>query len=98
MASGEIAATPKVPEGLATPVGASGVESGSVVLPCSFRTVELYQRRKSVGNPCVLALAGGWLESVSFFTGIRALVVLVGRFYLMWIRLAPRNSTLNIHA
>jgi hypothetical protein len=55
-------------------------------------------KARALGSNLIGALIGGLLESVSFVTGIRALVILVGLFYLMAILLRPRNSTLNIPA
>ncbi len=55
-------------------------------------------KARVLGSNLIGALIGGLLESLSFVTGIRALIILVGLFYLMAILLRPRNSTLNIPA
>jgi SAM-dependent methyltransferase len=46
-------------------------------------------RARALGSNLIGALVGGLLESVSFITGIRALVILVGLFYLFAILRRP---------
>jgi hypothetical protein len=46
-------------------------------------------RARALGSNLIGALVGGLLESVSFVTGIRALVILVGVFYLFAILRRP---------
>jgi hypothetical protein len=46
-------------------------------------------KARALGSNLIGALAGGLLESLSFVTGIRALVVLVGLFYLIAILRRP---------
>ncbi len=46
-------------------------------------------KARALGSNLIGALVGGLLESVSFITGIRALVVLVGLFYLIAILRKP---------
>jgi spermidine synthase len=46
-------------------------------------------KARALGSNLIGALVGGLLESVSFVTGIRALVVLVGLFYLVAILRRP---------
>jgi hypothetical protein len=46
-------------------------------------------KARALGSNLIGALVGGLLESVSFVTGIRALVVLVGIFYLFAILRRP---------
>jgi spermidine synthase len=48
-------------------------------------------KARALGSNLLGALVGGLLESVSFVTGIRALVILVGVFYLIAILRAPRQ-------
>jgi spermidine synthase len=48
-------------------------------------------RPRALGANLVGALAGGLLESVSFLTGTRALVVLVGLFYLLAVLSRPKS-------
>ena len=55
-------------------------------------------KARALGSNLIGSLIGGLLESLSFVTGIRALIILVGLFYLIAILLRPRNSTLNIPA
>jgi len=47
-------------------------------------------RSQALGSNLIGALVGGLLESLSFVTGIRALVLLVGLFYALAIWLRPR--------
>jgi len=49
-------------------------------------------KARALGSNLLGALIGGLLESVSFITGIRALVILVGLFYLVALRLRPSAS------
>ena len=49
-------------------------------------------KARALGSNLLGALVGGLLESVSFITGIRALVILVGLFYLVALRLRPSAS------
>lgn len=46
-------------------------------------------KSRALGSNLIGALVGGLLESLSFVTGIRALVILVGLFYLIAILLRP---------
>jgi hypothetical protein len=46
-------------------------------------------RARALGSNLIGALVGGLLESLSFVTGIRALVILVGAFYLWAVRSRP---------
>jgi hypothetical protein len=46
-------------------------------------------KARALGSNLIGALAGGLLESLSFVTGIRALVILVGAFYLIAILRRP---------
>jgi hypothetical protein len=46
-------------------------------------------KARALGSNLIGALAGGLLESVSFVTGIRSLVILVGLFYLIAILRRP---------
>ncbi len=46
-------------------------------------------KARALGSNLIGALVGGLLESVSFVTGIRALVILVGLFYLVAILRRP---------
>jgi SAM-dependent methyltransferase len=46
-------------------------------------------KARALGSNLIGALVGGLLESVSFVTGIRALVILVGLFYLLAILRQP---------
>ena len=46
-------------------------------------------KAQALGSNLIGALVGGLLESLSFVTGIRALVVLVGLFYLLAIWRRP---------
>jgi hypothetical protein len=46
-------------------------------------------KTRALGSNLIGALVGGLLESLSFVTGIRALVVLVGLFYLVAILRRP---------
>jgi len=55
-------------------------------------------KARALGSNLLGALIGGLLESLSFVTGIRALIILVGPFYLVAILLTPRNSTSNVPA
>jgi hypothetical protein len=47
-------------------------------------------KSRALGSNLIGALVGGLLESVSFVTGIRSLVILVGLFYALALWLAPR--------
>jgi hypothetical protein len=46
-------------------------------------------KSQALGSNLIGALVGGLLESISFVTGIRALVVLVGILYVLALRLRP---------
>ena len=46
-------------------------------------------KARALGSNLIGALVGGLLESLSFVTGIRALVVLVGLFYLFALLRRP---------
>jgi hypothetical protein len=48
-------------------------------------------KARALGSNLIGALVGGLLESLSFVTGLRALVLLVGVFYViaLWLRPAP---------
>lgn len=46
-------------------------------------------KSQALGSNLIGALVGGLLESISFVTGIRALIILVGIFYLLALRLRP---------
>jgi hypothetical protein len=48
-------------------------------------------KSQALGSNLVGALVGGLLESLSFVTGIRALVLLVGLFYILALWLRPRT-------
>jgi len=50
-------------------------------------------KSQALGSNLIGALIGGLLESVSFMTGIRALVVLVGVFYAIALWLRPSLAT-----
>jgi spermidine synthase len=50
-------------------------------------------KSQALGSNLIGALIGGLLESVSFMTGIRALVILVGVFYAMALWLRPSLAT-----
>jgi hypothetical protein len=50
-------------------------------------------KSQALGSNLIGALIGGLLESVSFMTGIRALVVLVGVFYAIALWLRPSFAT-----
>jgi hypothetical protein len=47
-------------------------------------------KSRALGSNLIGALVGGLLESVSFVTGIRALVLLVGAFYVFALLVRPR--------
>jgi len=49
-------------------------------------------KSQALGSNLIGALVGGLLESVSFVTGIRALVLLVGAFYVLALWLRPRTA------
>ena len=51
-------------------------------------------KSRALGSNLIGALVGGLLESLSFVTGIRALVILVGLFYLIAILLRPAPTAL----
>lgn len=51
--------------------------------------VEIDPRIYALGSNLIGTLVGGLLESLSFVTGIRALVILVGLFYLIAILRRP---------
>jgi hypothetical protein len=52
-------------------------------------------KARALGSNLIGALVGGLLESLSFVTGIRALVILVGLFYLLalWVRPSSARAT-----
>ena len=50
-------------------------------------------KSRALGSNLIGALVGGLLESLSFVTGIRALVILVGLFYLIAILRRPAPTT-----
>ena len=52
-------------------------------------------KSQALGSNLIGALVGGLLESVSFVTGIRALVVLVGLFYVLALWLRPRTVAMQ---
>jgi SAM-dependent methyltransferase len=62
---------------------------GGLIFIQSFATCP--DKARALGSNLLGALVGGLLESVSFVTGIRALVILVGVFYLIAILGAPRQ-------
>jgi hypothetical protein len=47
-------------------------------------------KSRALGSSLIGALVGGLLESLSFVTGLRALVLLVGAFYLLALLVRPR--------
>jgi len=51
-------------------------------------------KSRALGSNLIGALVGGLLESVSFISGIRALIVLVGLFYAaaLWLRPAKQGA------
>jgi predicted lipid-binding transport protein (Tim44 family) len=48
-------------------------------------------KARALGSNLIGALIGGLLESLSFVTGVRALVILVGLFYLIAILRRPAS-------
>jgi hypothetical protein len=50
-------------------------------------------KSRALGSNLIGALVGGLLESLSFITGIRALIILVDLFYLMAIWRRPIASS-----
>jgi hypothetical protein len=50
-------------------------------------------KARALGSNLIGALVGGLLESLSFVTGIRALVILVGLFY--WIAILRRPAAVR---
>ncbi|MGO9244412.1 MAG: spermidine synthase [Verrucomicrobiia bacterium] len=72
------------------------VASGFLTAPVFFAGLIFIQsfaactdKARALGSNLIGALVGGLLESVSFVTGIRALVILVGAFYLFAILRRP---------
>jgi hypothetical protein len=52
-------------------------------------------KARALGSNLIGALVGGLLESLSFVTGIRALVILVGLFYLIAILRRPTEFNIE---
>ena len=50
-------------------------------------------KSRALGSNLIGALVGGLLESLSFVAGIRALVLLVGLFYLVAVYLRPARES-----
>ena len=76
------------------------VASGFLTAPVFFAGLIFIQsfatctdKARALGSNLIGALAGGLLESVSFVTGIRALVILVGVFY--WIAILRRPAAVR---
>jgi hypothetical protein len=55
-------------------------------------------KSRALGSNLIGALVGGLLESLSFVTGIRALVLLVALFYVIAIALRPAKTSGNLSA
>jgi hypothetical protein len=55
-------------------------------------------KSRALGSNLIGALVGGLLESLSFVTGVRALVILVGLFYLIAILRRPAPTGLAVPA
>jgi hypothetical protein len=53
---------------------------------------------RALGANLLGALAGALLQSVSFLTGIRFLLVLVAAFYLAALTTAPREKRATVRA
>ncbi len=51
-------------------------------------------KARALGSNLIGALLGGLLESLSFITGIRALILLVGLFYLVAVLACPNRTRL----
>ena len=59
---------------------------------------ECADKSRALGSNLIGAVVGGLLESLAFVTGVRALVLLVGLFYMLALWLQPRNPSSRVHA